>query len=95
VAGDDRPGHPVPSNGSTRFHGNTQACTLTGGSSANTSACSGQTVNVGWDGTQASRALFKFDLSSIPGSSYVEAASWGDYITSRSGSAIRRSRSVR
>jgi RHS repeat-associated protein len=75
-----------PSNGSTRFHGNTQACTLTGGSSANTSSCSGQTVSAGYDGTKASRALFKFDLSTIPNTSYVEAATFGDYSQSRTAS---------
>lgn len=38
-------------------------CFITGGSAANTSFCGGPTLDVGWDGTKASRALVYFPLA--------------------------------
>lgn len=44
----------------------TQDCEIVNGSSANTSFCTGSLLNVGYDGSQIHRALFQFDVSSIP-----------------------------
>jgi RHS repeat-associated protein len=42
-------------------------CFITGGSSQNTSFCGGSTLDVGWDGTKASRSLLYWDIgSAIP-----------------------------
>lgn len=39
-----------------------QDCFITGGSSANTSFCDGSSLDVGWDGTKASRALLFYNV---------------------------------
>jgi RHS repeat-associated protein len=57
---------PVVIDPTVTFQGTTQDCFITGASSASTRVCGGTTLNVGYDGTQASRALLQFDLSSIP-----------------------------
>jgi RHS repeat-associated protein len=42
-------------------------CFITGGTSQNTSFCGGSTLDVGWDGSKASRALLYWDIgSAIP-----------------------------
>jgi RHS repeat-associated protein len=74
-----------PANGYTRFHGANQECHVTGGASADTNFCAATTKSVGWDGTKASRALFKFDVgSTIPRDSQVVDATFGAYATARS-----------
>jgi RHS repeat-associated protein len=52
----------------------TQDCYVTGGSFASTKYCGGAALNVGFDGTQASRALLQFNLQGIPSTNQVLSA---------------------
>jgi RHS repeat-associated protein len=57
------------------FYGADQDCYITGGASANTRFCGGQTLKVGYDGTAASRALLRFDVqNAIPKNTKIVAA---------------------
>jgi hypothetical protein len=62
--------------------GDNQDCYIAGGSGANTSYCGGSNLKVGWDGTQAYRALLRFDLSGIPANSAIAGAHLMAYLNS-------------
>jgi RHS repeat-associated protein len=62
----------------------TQDCYITGGSFASTKYCGGTTLNVGYDGTQASRALTQFNLQGIPSTNQVLSAKLYLYLGSAS-----------
>jgi RHS repeat-associated protein len=53
---------PVIVDPSFEFVGPRRDCHITGGASANTSFCSSQVLDVGWDGQKASRSLLYFPI---------------------------------
>lgn len=73
--------YPVVIDPQVTFTPASQDCYLVGGSSANTSFCGGTSLNVGFDGTKASRALAQFDLGTIPANAAVLNAQIGLYRT--------------
>lgn len=62
-------------------------CTLEAGAAASTSFCAASTLEVGYDGTDASRAVLKFDVSSIPRDAVVLNARLDAYLASASTAA--------
>jgi hypothetical protein len=62
--------------------GDNQDCYIAGGGGANTSYCGASSLKVGWDGTQAYRALLRFDLSGIPANSAITGAHMLAYLNS-------------
>jgi RHS repeat-associated protein len=59
-----------------------QDCYITGGSSAGTKFCGATNLNVGFDGSAASRALMQFNLASIPSTDRVSSAKLFMYLGS-------------
>ncbi|MFL5911696.1 MAG: DNRLRE domain-containing protein [Gaiellaceae bacterium] len=53
-------------------------CQITSGSGANTNNCTGDTLNLGWDGSNNNRTLLRFDLQTmIPSNTNVLRAEFG------------------
>ena len=64
-----------------------EECYIQGGSGASTSFCGGANLKVGWDGTQAYRALLRFDVAGgVPANSMIAGAHLVAYLNGKTSS---------
>lgn len=76
---------PVEVDPTLIFEGADDDCYLVSGADANTNFCAYSTLNAGWNGSRASRALLRFDISQyVPEHAEVLNAELGLSLTSRS-----------